>query len=322
MSLVSLIVALATSAAATFALVTLLPRVGLVDRPNARSSHDRPVPRGGGLAVLLGVALGVLTAGVPSGLAAATVLAALAGVLGLADDRSDLPVRVRLLAQVVLAGLAATQLLFTSSLGVVSVVGLALLWVAFVNAFNFMDGINGISALIVIVSSLWFVHVGPEPVQVLGWVVAAAATGFLLFNAAGKVFLGDVGSYSLGSLLWSMTALSLASGADAVDSLAPMSLYGLETAVAVAMLMRAGGRPGQPHRLHAYQQLVDRGLTHMRVALIAASVLGAMLLALGVIPQTWLAVTLALLLAVAYIASPRVLERAGDKSTASDNMGR
>lgn len=320
--IIPLLSALLTSVACTYALTALLPRLGFVDRPNARSSHDRPVPRGGGLAVLLGVLVGVVTAGVPSGLAAAILLACLAGLLGLSDDRSDLSVPVRLATQVLLAGLAVTPLLADSSLGVPTVVGLLVLWISFVNAFNFMDGINGISATVTIVASLWFINVGPGPVQVLGWVVAAASAGFLLFNGAGKVFLGDVGSYALGSLLWSMTAMSLDAGVEVVHSLAPMSLYGLETAVAVTLLVRSGGRLGQPHRLHAYQRLVDLGLPHMVVSLIAAGVLAAMLLVLWVMPQTWLAVMAALLLGVAYIASPRVLGRAADESTASDEKGR
>lgn len=301
--------ALVTSIVVTFALITLLPRLGFVDVPNDRSSHVAPVPRGGGLAVLAGVLVGVLVAGAPGETLSATVLAAAAGGLGLLDDRLSLSVRSRLLAQTALAVAAAVLLMATTALSSWAVAGLAVLWVAFVNAFNFMDGINAISALVAMVASGWFVLNAPDDLRVLGWVVAAATGGFLLFNVAGRVFLGDVGSYALGSLLWSMTVLLLNSGVGVAESVTPMALYGVETAVAVVLLVRSGGRPGQAHRLHAYQRLVDRGLTHLVVALAAAGVLVLMLVAVRVVSPSWLGVVLALGLAAAYVSSPSVVRR-------------
>lgn len=301
--------ALVTSTVVTFALITLLPRLGFVDFPNDRSSHVTPVPRGGGIAVLGGVLVGVLVAGAPDATLPAVVLATAAGGLGLLDDRLSLSVRTRLVAQTALSVAAAVLLVATTSLSAWAVAGLAVLWVAFVNAFNFMDGINAISALVAMVAAAWFVLNAPDDLRVLGWVVGAATAGFLLFNAAGRVFLGDVGSYALGSLMWSMTVLLLDSGAGVVESVTPMALYGVETAVAVVVLVRSGGRPGQAHRLHAYQRLVDGGLTHVVVALVAAGVLALMLAAVRLVSPSWLAVVLALALAAVYVWCPSVVRR-------------
>jgi UDP-N-acetylmuramyl pentapeptide phosphotransferase/UDP-N-acetylglucosamine-1-phosphate transferase len=302
--------ALVTSIVVTFGLITLLPRLGFLDVPNDRSSHVAPVPRGGGLAVLGGVVVGVLVAGAPDGSLPATLLAAAAGGLGLLDDRLSLSIQSRLLAQTALAVAAAALLVATTTLSAWAVVGLVVLWVAFVNAFNFMDGINAISALVAIVAAGWFVLIGPDDLRVLGWVVAAATAGFLVFNAAGRVFLGDVGSYALGSLLWSMTVLLLDSGAGVVESVTPMALYGVETAVAVVVLVRSGGRPGQAHRLHAYQRLVDSGLSHLVVAVVAAVVLTVMLAAVRLVSPSWLGAIVALIVATAYVWSPTVVRRA------------
>jgi UDP-GlcNAc:undecaprenyl-phosphate GlcNAc-1-phosphate transferase len=307
--------AAATSIVVTFALIALLPRIGFMDVPNDRSSHTAPVPRGGGLAVLGGVVVGVLVAGLPAGTFAATALAAAAGGLGLLDDRLSLSVRTRLLAQTALAVLAAVVVGATTTLSPWAAAGLAVLWVAFVNAFNFMDGINAISALVAIVAAGWFVLGAPDDQPLLGWVVIASTAGFLVFNATGRVFLGDVGSYALGSLLWSMTVLLLDAGAGTMEAVAPMALYGVETAVAVVMLVRAGGRPGQAHRLHAYQRLVDLGLTHLTVAVAATSVLALMLAVVSVVSPSWLGAVLALAVAAAYVGSPSVVRRATSPRT-------
>jgi UDP-GlcNAc:undecaprenyl-phosphate GlcNAc-1-phosphate transferase len=302
--------AIATSIVVTSALITLLPRLGFLDVPNDRSSHAAPVPRGGGLAILAGVVVGVLVAGVPDGTLAATALAAAAGGLGLLDDRLSLSVRTRLLAQAALAVVAAVVLVTTTTLSALAIAGLAVLWVAFVNAFNFMDGINAISALVAMVAAGWFVINAPDDQSVFGWVVAASTAGFLVFNATGRVFLGDVGSYALGSLVWSMSVLLLDSGVGVVESVTPMALYGVETAVAVVVLVRSGGRPGQAHRLHAYQRLVDLGLPHLAVAMATAGVLTLMLVVVSFVSPSWLGAILALGVAALYVWSPSVVRRA------------
>ncbi|WP_191277409.1 MraY family glycosyltransferase [Nocardioides flavus (ex Wang et al. 2016)] len=266
---------------------------------------------------------GLLATGFPRDLASSIAVAVLVGLLGLADDRFGLEVRARLLAQCVLALLAVALVRpQMPTMGLLALLALALSWVAFVNAMNFMDGINGISAAMTIVVSLWFVLVGEGSLETLAWATAASAFGFLLLNSRGKVFLGDVGSYALGSLIWSMTALALASGTDVVTSFAPMSLYGLETAAAMLLLMRRGGRPGEPHRLHAYQRWVDSGLPHLGVAFLAAGVLSSMLLIVRWVSESWIAVILAILVGLAYVASPAVRKRPVDGDAVKNNSGK
>jgi hypothetical protein len=83
--------------------------------------------------------------------------------------------------------------------------------------------------------------------------------------------------------------------------------------------VRSGGRPGQAHRLHAYQRLVDSGLTHLVVALVAAGVLALMLVAVRLVSPTWLAAVLALGLAAAYVWCPSlVLRRTPSRSTRTE----
>ena len=150
------LLATAVSWLATRQLVGALTRHAILDRPNARSSHVRPTPRGGGIAVI-GVVLPAwaLIAALSSERPATTAVV-LAGALGLAllswgDDRAGLPVALRLAAQaitvVVVLSMAPARWDFSggalppsADLAVV-----ALAWIWFINLFNFMDGIDGIA---------------------------------------------------------------------------------------------------------------------------------------------------------------------------------
>ena len=144
----------------------------MLDVPNERSSHSSPTPRGGGLACAVGIAVG-LVAAASLGLAlpwpqiAATFLLC---AVGFADDVWSLPVAVRLSSQ-----LAAGAFLGAVLGGVVAVLPAALITAAVVNAVNFMDGINGITALTV---AAW-------AVAVISWVPTGAALMLLAVLALG-----------------------------------------------------------------------------------------------------------------------------------------
>src|SRR4051794_26881611 len=127
----------------------LLERWRLQDEPNWRSSHTRPVPRGGGLAVAPGLVVGLLAA--PQGgarlLAAVLVVGLGLGAVGLADDvRRGIPAGVRLAATVAIVAVGLVVISPAAGWWSPLAAVIALGWiVAYVNAFNFMDGINGIS---------------------------------------------------------------------------------------------------------------------------------------------------------------------------------
>ena len=138
----------------TRTLVALLQRAAVLDLPNERSSHAAPTPRGGGIAVVAAIAAAwaVFCA---AGLLAPASLVATAGMAGLAavswvDDLRGLPAGLRLLAQFIAVAVGIWALpggpVFQGWLppGIDTVAG-ALIWVWFVNLFNFMDGIDGIA---------------------------------------------------------------------------------------------------------------------------------------------------------------------------------
>lgn len=206
---------------------SLLIRKGIVDQPIARSSHEIPTPRGGGL-VVMPVILGAWFLLVSFGVfhwpdfknCMAVILCGLilCGFTWLDDiTPGGLRVRTRLAVQIlaviiplVFWPLEAGRLLPDAVPLLVERGLMALAWLWFLNLYNFMDGINGISGAQAISISgglLIFcffsdVHVPPGYVEMLV-VPLAAAAGFLVWNGrrVAKIFLGDVGSIGFGYCL-------------------------------------------------------------------------------------------------------------------------
>lgn len=245
----------------------------LMDVPNERSSHVRPTPRGGGVAIVLSffAALAWLWF---RGLAPTSLSLALGGagllvaVVGFADDRWQLPARWRFLAHTAAAAWVLWQVwpvpavpIFGWQLNVPWLVGLLagvyLVWA--VNFFNFMDGIDGIAAGEAITVSLggamlaWLALDGADALVPLA--LAACAAGFLVWNRPpARIFMGDAGSGFLGL---AVGTLSIWYG-----HLAPHLFWawmvlqgGFMVDATVTLLRRVyrGERASTAHRSHAYQ---------------------------------------------------------------------
>ncbi|MBF0268021.1 MAG: glycosyltransferase family 4 protein [Alphaproteobacteria bacterium] len=268
------------SAACVRLLQRWLIRKAILDLPNERSSHSVPTPRGGGLAVMA-VVLAVwsmlgLQLGAPQELWIVIPAALLLMGLSWIDDRKGLSPLIRLAVQAVAVGIGLLALpagpVFQDGLPWWldrTLAGLAWLW--FVNLFNFMDGIDGISGVetiaigtgVALLVEMCALH--PDLYD-LALVLVAVALGFLVWNwHPAKIFLGDVGSVPLGFLLgWLLLTLA-ALGLWAPALLLPA--YYLADAT-ITLFKRALRREKiwQAHRSHFYQQAVQAGNSHARVA--------------------------------------------------------
>ena len=263
---------------ATRAVLSLLVRRAILDRPNERSSHDTPTPRGGGIAVVAVLVPAWIAAALLGG--AAVPWTALGGVLLLAavswrDDLKSLGILWRLGAQIlaVAAGLAAIDgLVFRGILPAwLDALAAGFLWLWFVNLYNFMDGIDGIAAvetasigggvaLVVLGAAM-----GPAGAAAWGIVLAAAALGFLPWNwQRAKLFLGDVGSVPLGYLAgWLLLSLA-AAGAWKAALILPL-YYLADAAITLLRRLKRGEKVWQAHREHYYQRAVQGGMSHASV---------------------------------------------------------
>jgi len=276
------------------------PRRAL-DVPNQRSSHTRPVPRGGGLVIVAGFLVGLGTWLALGGSLSPRALGWLGGALLVAavsfvDDLRSLPAAPRLAVHVLGALLLTLAGAQERELPLPLALLLAFVWVALVtNVYNFMDGIDGLAASQAVVAGAALVAAGSlvrNPlVAVGGGLCAAAAAGFLVFNLPpARLFMGDVGSTFLG---FNVAGLSLLGNLGVGGGRLPIE-FGLvvlapflfDSLVTLGRRILRGERWYEAHRSHFYQRLVRHGLKHAQVtglyaglaALAAAAALGGLLL--------------------------------------------
>lgn len=271
---------------------------GILDLPNQRSSHKRATPRGGGIAVIAAIltGLGVLIlAGQPLPSGIGTVIAFTIVIAGVSwiDDVRGLPAAVRFGMQAICVGVSL-HLLPVPVPGLIAdlpswaqavLMGLAWLW--FINLYNFMDGIDGITGVETLVISVGVATVllagtGGGALIAPALIVAAAMPGFLKWNwPPAKIFMGDVGSVALGYLLGWLLLTSTSGG----STMAAVIVAGYYVADATITLLRRavrGEKVWQAHREHAYQKALLNGMTHGMVS-IRVGVLGAVLIALALL---------------------------------------
>lgn len=299
--------------AATGAVLRLLIARRIYDAPNDRSSHSQPKPRGAGLAVVpvVVVAWGLAALAAPDGSAAfwpMIVGVALLGAISWADDLKSQPARLRFGLQVAavalgLWGLGPAALVFQGLLPPLADHLLtALLWLWFINLFNFMDGIDGITAVetitigggLALVGALFSATPGEAFYPAT---LAAAALGFLYWNwAPSRIFLGDVGSIPLGYLIGWLLISTAADGQWTVALILPL-YYLCDASWMLAKRIRKREKLWIGHREHFYQRAVQRGFSHAAVAgriLLCNGLLVALAL-LAAAGQPWIALPLALL---------------------------
>ena len=263
------------------AVVRLMMSAGVVDLPDARKAHDRPVPKGGGLGVVAAVVAGAAVRGA-EGLGAFHPLALAAGVglalLALLDDARDFRFTVKLGAQVVAAVLAVAAGAVLHRVDLPGLGGLelgwwsvpvTLCWILFTtNAVNFIDGLNGLAAGASLLAAAALAALTADAAAAAACLsLAAGLAGFLPFNyPRARIFMGDVGSQLCGFLL---AVLSVSGGG--VPSLAgPVLLFGILFDVAFTLARRAlaGERVWEPHRGHLYQIVQRAGMPAWLVALV------------------------------------------------------
>jgi len=240
----------------------------LLDRPNARSLHERPVPRSGGVAVAAGTVAGLAMA--PQPLLAAFALAAVLAMLSLADDVLPLPTLLRLAAHLAAACAFVTLMFGAGDLVQLALLSLAIAWYA--NLYNFMDGSDGLAGGMAVIgfgAYAWAAQQsGHAALAASGAVLAAASFAFLLFNFhPARLFMGDVGSIPLGFLAG---ALGLLGWRDGVWPLwFPVLVFAPFVCDASLTLLRRlarAERVWRAHKDHYYQRLVRMGFGHRGTA--------------------------------------------------------
>nr|WP_225563113.1 glycosyltransferase family 4 protein [Rhodanobacter sp. DHG33] len=251
-------------------------RRGMLDRPGQRRSHTIPTPRGGGIGIVLAslVCLGGVWLGAPSswplpvevGLLVALLLVALVGWW---DDHSSLPILPRFGTQLL------AVLLFGAALGTS---GMARWWLPLlllagawsINLHNFMDGIDGLLAqqamFVGVGLALLARGAGQGTLALAAACLATASLGFWCLNRSpARIFMGDVGSGSVGLLIFALTAMLWQVDADLLwPALILSSAFVTDASLTLMTRYLRGRRWYSAHREHLYQWLIRRGSTHAR----------------------------------------------------------
>ncbi|MDE2248240.1 MAG: glycosyltransferase family 4 protein [Pseudomonadota bacterium] len=271
-------------------------RRGMLDHPGQRRSHRLPTPRGGGIgivaAMLLCLPATLLRAPAPwtpGVVASATVALALVALAGWWDDHRPLPVLPRLGAQLLAVALFSVSLLAT---------GLSWWWLPLlllagtwsINLHNFMDGIDGLLAqqtVFVAGGLAWLAWVAAQPaLAAAALALASAAAGFACYNRPpARIFMGDVGSGSVGLLIFCFSAMLWRQDHALLwPALVLSSAFVVDAGLTLLVRVWRGRRWYTAHREHLYQWLVRRGASHARAD---AAYLGWNVLIAA--PMAWLA---------------------------------
>lgn len=262
-------------------------RCRVLDVPGERSSHTRPTPRGGGLAIALSVTGATVLLWAMHWIPAHLALAyggggVLVSAVGWLDDHRSVAARWRALVHIVAALWAVYWLggLDRLTIGAwalpLGLAGSALAAVAIVwltNLYNFMDGTDGFAGVQGLCAGAMGAALLAQQAQpglaLLCAVLAAASAGFLLWNwHPARIFMGDVGSYLLGFSFAVLAVQSERAGAfPALGWTILLGIFVWDATLTLLRRVRVGERWYDAHRSHAYQRLVQLGLSHCRLAI-------------------------------------------------------
>jgi UDP-N-acetylmuramyl pentapeptide phosphotransferase/UDP-N-acetylglucosamine-1-phosphate transferase len=270
--------------AATLFVLWLTRRLGVLDRPNERSAHQMPMPTAGGLGVIAGfwagmvlwIWLGGVVEEVLMGFLGATAL-----LLVLVVDDVYRPLQPLEKMLLILLAVAAwlsygprLEWLTLPFLGRVELGiwgwPLTVLWFVYLcNAFNFMDGIDGLSAIQTLCVCFWGGLLlwglgslaGP-----LAWILGAAAGGFLIFNfPSARIFLGDVGALFIGFFVAAFGVLGERAGLPLWVWIVILAVYLYDVNYTLIRRALRGENLLRAHRKHLYQRLHKLGWSHLRI---------------------------------------------------------
>lgn len=267
----------------------------LYDMPDERRSHTEVTPSLGGIAIFAGILFSIVLwtpFGEFGNLQYILCALLIMFLIGAKDDILPISPKKKLLGQILAAGIITfkAEIFFSSLHGIFGVyeisnlVGIPLsifTMVVIINAFNLIDGINGLAASITILVGttlgIWFFFVDRVELSILAFALVGASMAFLKYNITpAKIFMGDTGSLLLGL----MSSILIIEFIEYNQVLKAGHLYKVASAPAVAIgilvlplfdtlrvfitRLSKGKSPFYPDRTHIHHLLLDSGFTHMQ----------------------------------------------------------
>lgn len=241
----------------------------ILDVPNNRSSHKTPVIRGGGILFYFSSLLFFILSDFesPGFILGLSILA----ILSFTDDILSLPARLRLPFQflAIYFILQASGMLY---LPVWALILVSIVAVGFINIYNFMDGINGITGLysLAVLHGFWIVSsLLPEVMNTDLLIYSGLALiifGYYNFRSRARFFAGDVGSVSMAAIIF-FIGVNYMNYTGSPLIIALVLVYGIDAGYTIVRRLLSKENIFKPHRRHLYQNIVDnKGISHMKIA--------------------------------------------------------
>ena len=325
--ILAFLIAVVVALAITPGVIFLAAKTGAMDAPDARKVHKKPIPRIGGLGIYAAFMVSMLTVMVFTDLSA-DVFHELVGlmvsgtmivILGLIDDYTNLPAKVKLAGQI---AAACVLVAFDVRIDFISdpfgdflylevfAIPATIFWiVGLTNTVNLIDGLDGLAAGVATSAAVTIFLVALQQdfllVAVLTAALAGAAIGFLYYNFnPARIFMGDTGSMFLGFMLAGISIIGAVKSAATIALIVPILALGLpilDTTFAIVRRYRGGVPIFKPDKGHLHHRLLDLGFTQ-RQAVLLMYVISA-LLGLSAVALTEVSSTIAILIVCAVVAA-------------------
>jgi UDP-GlcNAc:undecaprenyl-phosphate GlcNAc-1-phosphate transferase len=278
---------------ATLITWAMLKFVRILDHPNHRSSHDDAIPKSGGISIVVTFLIGM---GFINFFAETELIqqrymegfifsAVLIAVISFVDDVKEKSALFKLITHIFAVIVVLSTGIVIDTLSMPWSDNMPLHWFGYVisffwilgltNAYNFMDGIDGLVASTALIAALFFMVIsyyeGSSFVYITGYTIVAGSAGFLVYNAPpAKIFMGDVGSAFLGFVFATLAIIGARYDESHTSFLVmPMLLFHFifDTLFTFFRRLLAGESPLKAHRTHLYQIRTRCGNTHLEVTL-------------------------------------------------------
>ncbi len=290
MNLLIFFTALLISFALTPLMIYLGPKLSIADAPGGRRKHQGVISRMGGVAIFAGFMVASLLIFLLDPPPAASheqqlLIGVMVGAVyvffyGLADDLFELPAWSQFAAQFGAAIIAIAFTIFIERINIplrgetvfqwYVYVPLTIFWVmGMLNTVNFLDGLDGLAAGVAAIAALLFAwhaySLGQTRVYLFPLALAGASLGFLPFNfSPAKIFMGSVGSLTLG---WALASLSILAPAKVATALLVLGIPIIDVAWLIISRWRSKGSPLTPGRDHLHFRLLDAGFSQRSIVL-------------------------------------------------------
>lgn len=250
----------------------LADKLNIIDNPNHRSSHSSPTIRGGGILFLIAVWIFFVNSNFQYPLFCLGVT--LIGIVSFVDDLITLSPKFRLPVQLLSVALVLLEL----NLGVFGVgffIGLLIISVLFINIYNFMDGINGITGFysIAVLIGIFAVNYNEDIINsdlLIFSFLSLIVFGYFNFRRKAIMFAGDIGSISIAMLVL-FCVLFLMNALSAPILLLLVVVYGVDALITMVYRVYLKEKITDAHRHHIYQKLVDTfKYSHLKISFVYA----------------------------------------------------